>query len=119
MFDESRTPEKILKDVEIYLSDAHVPNYAAVQALEKGIKAYPDNVQLKEKLKEIEDSNGNTASPNSPKTLYAILVVAIGLMGIGLLFSYFSDRASFLALALGISFLVGSLLIYNQYKKEL
>ena len=117
MFGKS-SPEKILKEVEIYLADINVPNYAAVQALKKGMKAFPENTDLKQKLKEIETSTDTTISQSSPKTFYLILVIAISIMGSGLLLSYFTGNANSLALFLGITFLAGSLIILNQYKKE-
>lgn len=117
MFGKS-SPEKILKDVEIYLSDINVPNYAAVQALKKGIKAFPDNNELKSKLKEIEVNTDIGISQSSPKLLYGILVIVIGVMGLGLLTIYLSNTEHTLSLLLGASFLLCAFVIFNQYRKE-
>ena len=117
MFSKS-SPEKILKEVEIYLSDINVPNYAAAQALKKGIKAFPENNDLKQKLKEIEANTDTTTPKSSPKTFYGILVIFISIMGFGLLLSYFTGNAGSLSLFLGIFFLTGSLILFNQYKNE-
>ena len=112
------SPEKILKEVDIYLADIKVPNYAAIQALEKGIKNFPENNELKEKLKDIKTNSNINISHSSPKTLYGILVGLISIMGLGLLLSYFTNTANNLALFLGASFLLGALVIFNQYRKE-
>lgn len=118
MFGKPRSPEKILKDVEIYLADINVPNYAAIQALEKGINEHPENIELKQKLKELKTSKDINISQSTPKTMYGVLVIAISLMGVFLIASYLTNQASSLALFLGVSFIGGALVIFNQYKKE-
>ena len=114
MFGKS-SPEKILKDVEIYLDDSNVPNYAAVQALKKGIKAYPDSSELKEKLQEIDNSG---LAQSSPKAMYGVLVIAISIMGLGLIYSWATNLTNDFGLVLGILFVAGALIIYKQYRKE-
>jgi len=118
MFGKPRAPEKVIKDVEIYLSDVNVPNYAATQALKKSVRAYPDNTKLKEKLKEIEENLDINISQSSPKILYGILVIALGVMGLGLLISYIINKANLMGLVLGVSFIIAAVIIYKQYLKE-
>ena len=82
MFNISRSPEKVLKDVEIYLSDSNVPNYVAVNALKKAIKNHPNHSALINKLMEIDENPDKNISNSSPKTLYGILVITISSMGV-------------------------------------
>ncbi len=112
------SPENILKEVDIYLSDTNAPDYVAIQVLNKGIKAYPDNKELKEKLKELEAKSGINVHHSSPKILYAVLVITISLMGLGLLYTYFTGKTYDSGLYIGISFLLIALIIFNQYRKE-
>ena len=109
------SPEKILKDVEIYLDDINVPNYAAVQTLKKGIKVHPDSSELKEKLQQIEKSG---LAQSSPKAMYGVLVIAISIMGLGLIYSWVTNLTNDFGLVLGVLFVGGSLIIYKQYRKE-
>lgn len=118
MFGNPRAPEKVLEDVDTYLSDANVPNYVAIQTLKKAIKAHPDNAQLKERLEEIEKSQNINVSQSSPKTLYGILVIAIGAMGLGFIISAIYNNANWLGLVFGVSYIIGAIIIYKQYKKE-
>lgn len=114
MFGKS-SPDKILKDVEIYLKDVNVPNYAAVQALKKGIKSFPDSEELRQKLKEIENTS---QTHSSPKAMYGVLVIAISIMGLGLVYSWAANLTNDFGGVLGILFIVGALIIYKQYRIE-
>jgi len=109
------SPEKILKDVEIYLEDVNVPNHVAAQALKKGIKAFPECAELKVKLKEIENS---ALAQSSPKAMYGVLVIAISLMGLGLIYSWATNLTNNFGVVLGVLFLVGAFVVFKQYLKE-
>ena len=109
------SPENILREVKIYLEDINVPNYSAVQSLKKGIKAFPDSNELKEKLREIENSN---LVQLSPKTMYGVLTVAIGGMGLGLIYSWAINLTNNFSVVLGVLFVAGSFVILKQYLKE-
>ena len=98
------SPEKALKEVEIYLANINVPNHTTIQALKKGIESFSNNIDLKEKLKEIETNTDTAISQTSPKTLYGTLVILISIMGSGLLLSYFTGNANSFALFIGASF---------------
>ena len=49
-----KQPDKVLKDVEAYITNDQVPNYVAIQTLQQALKYNPDNIDLKNKLYELE-----------------------------------------------------------------
>ena len=51
-----KQPDKVLKDVEAYISNAQVPNYVAIQTLQQALKYNPDNIDLINKLHELENN---------------------------------------------------------------
>ena len=51
-----KQPDMVLKDVEKYITNAQVPNYVAIQTLQQALKYNPDNIDLKNKLHELEQS---------------------------------------------------------------
>jgi len=112
---EKSSPEKIIKQVETYLEDINVPNYTAIQALKKGIKSYPGNTELKEKLKKIEKNN---LTSSTPKTMYGALVIIIGVMGLGLIYSWATNLTNNFGVILGVVFVAGAIIIFKQYLRE-
>ena len=51
-----KQPDKVLKDVEAYISNVEVPNYVAIQTLQQALKYNPDNIDLINKLHELENN---------------------------------------------------------------
>lgn len=111
-----KTPKQILKEVNTNLSDRNIPNFIVVQNLKSAIKKHPSSEELKEKLQSIE--NDPELSKSSPKTLYLVLVVSIGLLGLFILFSWVNGDTDITGLFFGIIFIIISAVIFRQYKKE-
>jgi len=111
-----KTPEQILIDTELSLSDNNIPNYIVIENLKIAIKSYPKNKKLKAKLQSIE--NNPTLTKSSPKTLYLILSILISLLGLSLLVLWKFAHANQLGLFFGIAFIFVSIVIFKQFRKE-
>ncbi|MDH5389071.1 MAG: hypothetical protein OEY06_11570 [Gammaproteobacteria bacterium] len=109
------TPERLIKDIDRQIVANTVPAYMLIERLEEALKEeYPDHPLLIQKIHELK----TTAPPSqqSHKLLFGILSIGIGLLGLIQLYFYFIGQANLYGFVLGVAFIIGSYLIYRQYR---
>lgn len=108
-----KNPEKILREIDIYVKDPNVPEYTAIQILEKAVKIHPEHKQLKEKLEELKKTYPNS----SPKAFLNILAYASGITGMLLIISWLLNITYLHGLYFGSFFIICALYLRHHHNK--
>ena len=110
-------PEKVLKDVEIYLQDPNVPNYLAIQTLEKALRKHPENINLQNKLTEIKNNSDSEQKNHKLSNNWRYILLFVAVIAIPMLISVSREEHNILSIFTSIIlFLIAAVIIVKLNK---